>query len=201
MRHHASRTLHDYWDSLRRGPVLPDRNDIDPSIMGRMLQDIFILGRTPDNAWIYRVAGTRLTSFAARNLKDDLFLRWWRPEDRADITRTLGAVSAEGVAMVGGVDGTDPRGKRHELELLLLPLRHGGRAGSRIIGGLFPSAQTAQQMGLSFDEIGLLSLRSLSAVSAVDAPVFGQPRADIDTLVDRRKNWRVIEGGRIDADV
>jgi hypothetical protein len=201
MRHQASRVLHDYWSSLRRGPVLPDRNDIDPAIMGRLLQDIFILGRTPDNAWLYRVAGTRLTCFAARDLKDDLFLRWWRPQDRGDITRTLGAVSSEGVAMVGGVDGNDPRGQRHELELLLLPLRHGGRAGTRIIGGLFPSVRTTQQMGLSFDEIGLLSLRSLSAVNAPGAPVFGEPRADIDAMVDRRRQWRVIQGGRAEAEV
>ncbi len=201
MRHQASRTLHAYWDSLRRGPVLPDRNDIDPSVMGRLLQDVFILGRTSDSLWLYRVAGTRLTGFAARDLKDDFFLRWWRPEDRADIARTLGAVSRESVAMVGGVDGTDAQGHCHEMELLLLPLRYGGRAGTRIIGGLFPSPRTAQHMGISFDEIGLLSLRSLSAVQAPGAPVFGQPRADIDALVDRRRGWRVIEGGRIDAQV
>ena len=155
MRHQASRALHGYWDSLRNGQVLPDRNDLDPSIMGRLLQDIFILGKASDEGWIYRVAGTRLTSLAGRDLKDDLFQRWWKQEDRADITRMIRAVADEGVAMVGGVDGTDARGARHEMELLLLPLRHGGKARIRIIGGLFPSAKTAQQLGLSFDEIGL----------------------------------------------
>jgi hypothetical protein len=209
MRHHASRTLHDYWDSLRNGLVLPDRNDLDPAVMGRLLQDVFILGtineQTPasDPAWMYRVAGTRLTSFAGRDLKDDLFLRWWRPEDRADVSRTVRIVADESVAMVGGVDGTDAKGGRHDMEMLLLPLRHGGKTCIRIIGGLFPSARTAQHMGLNFAEIGLLSLRSLSAVNAPGAPVFGQPRYDFalhdfESANERRSNWRVIEGGRAD---
>jgi hypothetical protein len=195
MRQAHTKALHDHWRELSRRGAPPDRNDLDPCAIASALQDVFILGRGPDGEWRYRVAGTRLSAYADRDLRGEIFTGWWRPEDRFDVARLLHSTAEDKTPVVGGVSGVGERGVKHELEFILLPLRHGGMDGLRMAGGLFPSAATARIYDVRLAEISILSLRSLDDVPPA-AEVFGQPRADIDALVERRRGLRLIEGGR-----
>jgi hypothetical protein len=195
MRHAQTRALHAHWTALARNGAPPDRNDIDPASIPAALQDVFILGLGPDGQWRYRVAGTRLAAYADRDLRGEAFIGWWRPEDRFDMARLVKSTAAERAPVVGGVSGQSTRQERHELEFILLPLRHGGLDGSRMLGGLFPSPTAAVRHDLRFDELGVLSLRSL-APQPEPQGVFGRPRPDIEALVERRHGLRLIEGGR-----
>lgn len=194
MRHNASKMLFEHWSSLRRGPIIPDRNDLDPAEIGVILQDIFILGAQPGGPWLYRVAGTRLSAFARRELKDEPFDRWWRALDRSDARRLLQGIAEDGAPMIGGVCGYGADSAKHDFELLLLPLRHGGRSGLRMLGGLFPSTATAARISVRIDELQLLSIRTLMPVAA-GTPVFGEPVADIGGALERRRSLRLIQGG------
>ncbi len=194
MRHSASKALYEHWNSLRRGSVIPDRNDLDPAEIGQILQDIFILGAQPGGPWIYRVAGTRLSAFARRELKDESFDRWWRALDRRDARRIVSGIAEDNAPLVGGVAGIAPDMTRHDFELLLLPLRHGGRPGLRMLGGLFPSQAAANKIGVTIEELSLLSIRTLIPLAS-RSPVFGKPVADLGDALERRRSLRVIQGG------
>jgi hypothetical protein len=194
MRHAQSRNLHAHWLELSRNGAPPDRNDLDPAAMAIALQDIFILGRGPDGLWRYRVAGTRLSAYADRDLRGELFVGWWHARDRFDITRLLQGTSQDRTPVIGGVSGMSTRDERQDLEFILLPLRHGGRDGQRMIGGFFPSPAAARLFDLRITEVSVLSLRSLRAEPVSDV-VFGKPRVDLDATVERRHGLRLIEGG------
>jgi hypothetical protein len=194
MRHAETRKLYDHWQALARHGAPPDRNDLDPAAIAPALQDIFILGRGSDGLWRYRVAGTRLSAYADRDLRGELFTGWWRPQDRFDMTRILHGAAADRTPMAGGVSGLSARQERHDLEFVLLPLRHGGMDSQRMIGGFFPSPASARLFDLKIEELTVVSLRSLSGGPA-PADAFGRPRSDISKLVERRHGLRLIEGG------
>jgi hypothetical protein len=195
MRQTSSRALFEHWKGLCRGTVVPDRNDLDPAAIGAVLQDVFILGADSRNQWQYRVAGTRLSAFAQRELRDEPFERWWRAQDRMDALRMLRGAAQDNTAIVGGISGRGPENDNHMFELLLLPLRHGGRPGLRMLGGLFPSSAVASRYGVQIDSLGLLSIRTLSTMSQ-EKHIFGREPADLMTSLERRRSFRVIEGGQ-----
>lgn len=194
MRQVSSKLLYAHWSEVKRGHASPDRNDLDPSALGAILQDVFILGAEPGGSWRYRVAGTRLTGYANRELRDEPFDRWWCAADRRDLTRMLESVVAEDAPLVGGASGTCPDQLRHEFELVLLPLRHGGRAGLRMLGGFFPAAGTVRRPGLQIEEMGLVSLRAFQKQGEGAIP-FGKAAQSSDAAAERRRAFRVIEGG------
>jgi hypothetical protein len=195
MRQAQTKMLHSHWRELSRRGAPPDRNDLDPCAIAGALQDVFILGLGPDGEWRYRVAGTRLSAYADRDVRGEIFTAWWRPEDRLDVSRLLKTTAEDKAPVVGGVSGLGARGERHNLEFILLPLQHGGRDGLRMAGGLFPAAATARIYDVRLSELSVLSLRSLDDPAPAAEP-FGQARADIDQLVERRAGLRLIEGGR-----
>jgi hypothetical protein len=195
MRQAQTRTLFAHWRTLVRNGAPPDRNDLDPAAIAPALRDVFILGRDAHGIWRYRVAGTRLSAYADRDLRDEPFADWWRPEDRADMRRLLRSTAEERSPIVGGVRGEAAGGGPHDLELILLPLRHGGRDGLRLLGGFFPSSETAKLYDVRLRDLAIASIRSLDEAAA-DGDRFGRPRADIERLVERRRSFRVIEGGK-----
>jgi len=194
MRHAASKLLLAHWNEVRRGPLAPDRNDLDPSAIGSVLHDVFILGAESGGTWRYRVAGTRLSGFAGRDLRDEPFERWWSAADRRGIGGMLDGVAADDAPLVGGACGVSPDAARHEFELVLLPLRHGGRTRQRMLGGLFPSSPAARRLGVQIEEIELVSLRALAG-HGTDAPAFGRMPSGVEASIERRRAFRVIEGG------
>jgi hypothetical protein len=195
MRQAQTRALFNHWRSLCRDGSPPDRNELEPAAFAAALQDVFILGRGADGIWRYRVAGTRLSAYADRDLRDEPFTTWWQAADRADITRLLASTASERAPATGGVSGHSVRGDRHDTELLLLPLRHGGQDGLRLIGGLFPAPETARLHDVRLATLAVLSIRSI-AEAGQPGDAFGKPRTDIDSLVERRARFRVYEGGR-----
>jgi hypothetical protein len=194
MRQKTTQALYDYWQTLCRGQIVPDRNDLDPSKLAPLLQDVFILGADHIGSWRYRVAGTRLSSFAGRELRDEPFERWWRSVDRLDANRLISGVANDSVPLVGGITGHGADQCNHDFEVLLLPLRHGGRNKLRMLGGLFPSTGTAEKLNLQIEDFGILSIRTLFSAGN-QSPKFGTAPDNLDAIVDRRRALRVIEGG------
>lgn len=195
MRQKSTQALYDYWHKLCRGKTVPDRNELDPSELAPLLQDVFILGADPVGSWRYRVAGTRLSAFAGRELRGEAFDQWWRSGDRLDASRLINGVANDSVPLVGGITGHGRDQSNHDFEVLLLPLRHGGKSKVRMMGGLFPSAGTAGKSNLHIEDFGILSIRTLFSAGH-QAPQFGSPPDNVDAIVNRRRTLRVIEGGR-----
>jgi hypothetical protein len=135
MKHAASRELFAYWDGSRRGRLLPERSDIEPRRISRILGHIFILDA--DGGYAFRLAGTRLCALFGRELRGACFLDLWHPQSREAIADLLATGRAEAIGTAASVRGSGTDGREVMLELVLLPLHHHGRV-ARVIGSLAP---------------------------------------------------------------
>jgi hypothetical protein len=201
MRQDSTRALHAYWTALKGARPMPERDEVEPSAIRALLQDMFILAREasqPGRAiWRYRLAGTRVSALAGRDLKGAAYFSWW--DSGREGERLASGVANDLMPVVAGVDGEAMDGDRHGLELLMLPLAHEGQAGSRIIGGFFPAPALKAKPGTRLSSIRLVSARTLLPGSATERREgdFGVMRAEDAVLPRLKPALRVIEGGRL----
>jgi hypothetical protein len=193
MKHAASRGLFAHWSERRGLRALPERGDIEPAAIRAVLGDTFILGAEPGEELRFRLAGTRVCALFGRELKDETFTALWDAGHQAAMRRLLATVREEEVGVVAGARGRTPEGFSCDLELLVLPLRHRGRSGRRMLGALAPLAVPVWLGSSRLDPPSLGSLRYLietlePAAPSLPAVSFGpeQPRRD----------FVVYEGGR-----
>jgi hypothetical protein len=201
MKHPASRTLFDYWDALRGERTAPERSELDPGVIRNILADTFILEVDPAQTFPFRLAGTRVCALYGRDLKGVSFLDLWpAAEARSGRDVVLGVLS-EMAGAVAGVAARTAGGTTHELELLLLPLRHGGKTHARLLGCI-TAEQAPPWIGLDpVTTQAITGIRMLvPAVARPDAPAFGLVRRLAERLkpAERRGHLSVYTGGRED---
>jgi hypothetical protein len=202
MKHAATRTLFAYWNSLRGERTAPERSEIDPVAIRDILADTFVCEVDTQAGHPFRLAGTRLCGLFGRELKGRGFASLWDPGTGSvgarESARLVDAVLAESRPVVAGLHGTTRGLKELDLELLLLPLRHGGKTHSRLLGCLSPS-QPAPWAGL--DPVAQLDVASVRVIRSLDG------LGDIAVLVpaapspsrpapERRGLFTVYRGGR-----
>src|SRR5262249_4290284 len=193
MKHSASRDLFAHWNERRGMRALPERGEIEPAAIRAALGDTFILGAEPGEEPRFRLAGTRVCALFGRELKDEPCTALWDAGHHAAVRRRLAAVAAEEIGAVAGARGRTPEGFSCDLELLLLPLRHRGRSGRRMLGALAPLAVPVWLGASRLDPLSLGSLRYLAetlepAVVSPPEPAFGREQP--------RRDFVVYEGGR-----
>ena len=180
-----------YWDQLRGERAAPERADIVPGAIRHILADTFILGVDHGAHGTFRLAGTRCGALFGHDLKDIPLASLWPEDRRHEAERYVEIVTSETAGLVAGLEGTAENGWTVDLELLLLPLRHRGRTGTRALGALSPIPQPSW-IGL----VPVISVRTTS-VRIVNAARDGRnvlgPR---DTSTARRDRFVVHEGGR-----
>jgi hypothetical protein len=138
MRHPSTRELFEYWNSRRGRRAAPDRADIEPGAIRKILADTFILSFDEPAGHPFRIAGTRVCAAFGRELKNESFLDLWETESRKSVRDLLTVVTGEATGIVGSARGTSTAGTIHEVELLVLPLSHRGRTNARMLGVLAP---------------------------------------------------------------
>jgi len=139
MKHSSIRELFDYWNARRDRRPAPERTDIEPGAIRRVLADTFILSFDPRAGHPFRIAGTRVCALFGRELKGDAFLDLWSADSRSDVRTLVAIVAEETVGVVASVAGAGLGHASLGLELLLLPLSHHGRSDARVLGALAPS--------------------------------------------------------------
>ena len=139
MKHPSIRELFDYWNDRRGSRLAPERGDIEPGAIRRILADTFILSCEPHRGHPFRIAGTRVCALFGRELKGKSFLDLWSVAHRKDMRTLLTIVADESVGVVARAQGAGAAGAALNLELLLLPLRHHGQSDARLLGALTPS--------------------------------------------------------------
>ena len=191
MKHSSTRELFDYWN-LRRGQrVAPDRADIEPGAIRRVLADTFILSFDEGAGHPFRIAGTRICAALGRELKNEGFLDLWKSDCRAVARDLLNVVGREAVGAVANVRATSSLGSAIELELLVLPLAHRGRTDARVLGSLTPRAPAHWLGGATLGKLTLGTLRYLGAGCQPSPPLApGQPEGRI------RYGFVVYDGGQ-----
>ena len=191
MKQASTRMLFSYWDALRGERAAPERSEIEPGAIRHALPDAFILEIEPDGSARMRLAGTRLCALIGRELKGGAFQDLFAAGSREELRRCLEAVLADTDGIVAGAVGATASGRRLELELLLLPLRHHAHPHTRALGAIAPVSVPSW---IGFDVVAALEL--------VSARVLRTPRPERRLLapsVSRSPKLRrfvVVEGGR-----
>jgi hypothetical protein len=140
MKHSSIRELFDYWNQRRGLRAAPDRGDIEPGAIRRILADTFILTYDAGTGHPFRIAGTRVCAAFGRELKGEAFIDLWGADSRDLLREQLTIVTAESIGIVASAHSKSADGETLELELLTLPLSHRGRTDARVIGALVPAA-------------------------------------------------------------
>lgn len=138
MKHPSTRALYDYWNARRGTRAAPERLDIDPADIRTILGDTFMLAADFADDLRLRLAGTRVCALFCREIKGEAFTALWSDSSRAAVEELAAVVVAESAAAVAGVSAPTGDGAAADLEMLLLPIAHGGQTRIRALGALAP---------------------------------------------------------------
>jgi hypothetical protein len=141
MKHPLTRELYEYWNGRRGEEAMPERSDIDPAAIRRILADSFVLAVEPGQSPRFRVAGTKVCELFGRELRGEDFMALWGQETAPQIRDFVALVAGEGIGILAGVTMEAGDGLACPLELLILPLSHQGKGGQRMLGSLVPLEQ------------------------------------------------------------
>jgi hypothetical protein len=138
MKHSSIRELFEYWNDRRGLRAAPERGDIEPGAIRRILADTFMLAFDDRTGHPFRIAGTRVCAAFGRELKGEAFADLWASDDQELVRDILTAVARETMGVVLSARGKSANGGTLELEAIVLPLSHRGRTDARIVGALAP---------------------------------------------------------------
>lgn len=187
MKTNSATLLFQYWDTLRGQRAAPERGEIEPGAVRHALLDTFIL-EVVDDSLVFRLAGTRLCAIFGTELKGKTFTSLVRdPATRVELSRMVDAVMDDSAGAVTGLTAANDDGDIVELELLVLPLRHGGKTHVRVMGVLAPIERPGW---LGQKPVVDATVRSMRIIwSAMTRPPQASPEA-------RRARLTVVPGGR-----
>lgn len=200
MKQRTLQILYAYWDGLRAGRIAPLRLEIDPSRIGAILPEIFLLERVDAATYCFRLAGTRLCEIFGSELRGTNLLDGWPAADRTKLAGALGLTCEHGAATHLVMEGIAGTSRRVELEALMLPLIHSGNAIERVLGAV-SAVSSPHWLGhdrlvdkrlVAHDLIWPDGRPAREASVAAEAPAgfpAGLPRGD-------RRAFRVLDGGR-----
>jgi hypothetical protein len=191
----TTKGLFAHWDRLRGERVAPARADIDPAHLRNLLADVFMLDAQPWQEGRIRLAGTRICALFGQELKGRLLPELWFENERAEVSRLIGAVTGGMHGLVAGVTGETAQGRELNAELLLLPLRPNASSQCGAIGSF---AVTALPAWFGVDAITSLSTKTIRIIEHRTRPHL--PFARLSPVPEPRRVTRehlvVLPGGK-----
>ncbi|RAI34963.1 PAS domain-containing protein [Rhodoplanes serenus] len=189
MKHAASRELYRYWTTLRGVRRAPERDEIDPAALRKVLGDSFILTFDRNAGHPVRLAGTRLCGLFGRELKGSAFTGLWEPVSHPLISSLIAEVADEAAGLVIGAHGLTQHEPPLPLEVVLLPLAHRASLHARLLGVLAP-LQVPYWLGIEpVRSLRFDTFRNLAPTLAPSLVPAVRPEV-------RRPHLVVLEGGR-----
>jgi hypothetical protein len=192
MKHPSTRELFDYWNMRRGTRSAPERGEIEPGSIRRVLADTFILNFDPRAGHPFRIAGTRVCAAFGRELRGVAFTEIWAGASQDTIRDVLATVASEQVGVVAGASGRSCEGATLELEFLVLPLAHRVGASARILGALVP---TEIPFWLGAETLGCLTLGSIRYLGPLTGPHSVPRRAPAVPSNARVRNGLLVYDG------
>lgn len=128
--------LHRYWDSRRRGGLLPGRADLEPLDIPRLLRCLFLVDvRQDEPRFVMRLMGTGVTAVLGEHTGRPLAAALGE-EEAANALPEYERCAREGLpAWREGVPAV-PRSRHAGFQRLLLPLAADGRRVDMLLGAL-----------------------------------------------------------------
>ena len=192
MKHPSNRDLFRYWNERRGNRLAPERSEIEPGEIRRVLGDTFVLEAGGLARHRFRIAGTRLCALFGRELKAESFVELWQLSDQAALREMIAVVMEEKAGIVASVTSATAGDTLLpvKLEMLLLPLTFESRAEARVLGALAP---LSIPYWLGAKAIGPLALGMFRHVGAIDSTAPPRFKAAAGRL---RHGLTVYDGGR-----
>ena len=138
--------LEAYWESLRKGRLLPARTDIDPRGLDGILEHIFILERIAPGMARFRLSGSHLSDLMGLEMRGMPTSAVFVPISRAALSEVYESVF-DGPAVVrlqleaeGGIGRPRLFG-----EMILMPLRSDLGDVSRAVGAIVMEGDVGRQ--------------------------------------------------------
>jgi hypothetical protein len=132
----STRTLYDYWNSIRGARSAPDRKDIDPTRIRDALAYTFILELDESDKFSFRLAGSHLCTSYCRELKGRSFSALWHERDSDAMETLIRAVTEDHAVALVTFQGTTALHTKVSFETILMPLRHNGSTHTRLLGAM-----------------------------------------------------------------
>lgn len=132
----STKTLYDYWNTLRGSRSAPDRRDIDPTRIRGALANTFILELNYREEYDFRLAGSHICAAYARELKGRSFTQLWHSRDRDAMDTLVRAVTEDHAVALVTFQGVTAVNTKLMVETILLPIRHSGTTTARILGAM-----------------------------------------------------------------
>jgi hypothetical protein len=200
MRQATTRELYDYWNDLRGSRAAPERAEIDPAAIRNILADTFMLEVDSRRHFPFRLSGSRLNALFCNEQKGHSFLDLWSVGEAYNLGAILMTVSDVACPIIATASAA-PRGYgEHEVELLLLPLRHGPRC--RILGAMSLLRKPPWLGLLPAEKLTLKSLATVNDAQPYETELLSDflrpppPGSHPNRAFETHGHLRVFRGGR-----
>ncbi|MGQ0456142.1 MAG: PAS domain-containing protein [Hyphomicrobium sp.] len=203
MRHPVSKALYAYWNDVRGDRLAPKRFDIEPSRLGGVLPDTFVLERVTGDSCRFRLAGTRISEAFSCEFRGMNVFELFGDEDRITLQRQISVVSRQGAVGLFLLGAETDTGLAARFEMLLLPLTHTRDVVDRFLGSIAPIQRP--------DWLGVTPIGKPQILENELIWPDGRPHAMIDTMGrqspflpqqregrlvrSERRQFRVYDGG------
>jgi hypothetical protein len=189
MKHATSRALYDYWSRVRGERSAPERSEMKPDAIAKILGDVLILETAPHTHKV-RLAGTQICALLGRELRGQSFTDAFAAAEQAEIYSLLDSTQRTATPVLASLIGETEDRRLLALELLLLPLRHHGRTDARLIGSLAALTKPywSTLVPLAALRIGSSRFLRQEDTAAMPASTAGRLHA--------QPQLRVVQGGR-----
>jgi hypothetical protein len=225
MRHPTIRAIYAYWNDIRAGRAAPNRTEINPVRLGSALPDVFMLD-APEKGSSFRLVGSRIANTLGREPTSLVFSEIFVEDARRNARAALSVAANDGEPMLIGLRLIDPSAPlpdatpaiplhrprdavrrmverrmepRRAGEMVLLPLFHQGRVGTRVLGALAmfdPVRERAPRvLGLDVSGTRVLGLQARPAQG-----IGLVPAAVADTILAKRGHLTLIRGSAPEGD-
>ncbi len=204
MRQSTTKHLYAYWNEVRGERLAPKRFDIEPAQIASILPETFILERSNDGEFRFRLAGTRICESFGREFRGARLLDLWQSNDQAKLDELLLGSLQNGAVGVIYFHAETEKQVSIECEMLLLPLLHTGDRIDRLLGSL---ATLEKPFWLGATPLVRLQSKEISVIWPDGRPC-GQPRSEVRRALAKteptytrivtsaHRSFKVYDGGR-----
>ena len=184
--------IENYWESVRKGRLVPNRFEVDPRGLSGALSNAFILERISGGLARFRIAGSLITEAAGTELRGVPMSALFNGESRDELADAINAAFDDPSIIYLKVSSLASIGRPAlEGNLVLLPLRSDLGDITRILGG-FEFAGDVGSGPRKFN-IDAQSRRGLTGYAGADVLQFTEDSRE------RRSPLRSIENPNLNA--